>query len=128
MWPCRRLAAARQPGRHDQAIGRRLGDAVPRGFAGWVHSCRPVPLSSPATGFGAVSPIGPGGVTAGGVIDSLLKTATSDGLLTSKLFARAAAGNGLGTQNVSSGFEFRIPDTSPTGLYGSTLTVTLVSP
>jgi hypothetical protein len=69
-----------------------------------------------------------GTLTAGSAIDSLLKTAASDGLLTSKTFARAGAGNGLGVQNVSSAFELRIPDTSPQGTYSSTLTVTLVSP
>jgi hypothetical protein len=69
-----------------------------------------------------------GTVNAGAFIDSILKTASSDGLLTSKTFAKAPAGNGLGTQNVSASFELRIPDTSPTGTYTSTLTVTLVSP
>jgi hypothetical protein len=69
-----------------------------------------------------------GSLTTGGAIDSLLKTAASDGLMTSKTFARAATGNGLGTQHVSAGFELRIPDTSPQGTYASTLTVTLVSP
>ncbi|WP_432985918.1 Ig-like domain repeat protein [Dactylosporangium sp. CA-233914] len=65
---------------------------------------------------------------AGTPVDSKLKTANSDGLHTSSLFAHAGAGNGLGTQNLSANLELRIPDTSPTGLYQSTLTLTLVSP
>lgn len=69
-----------------------------------------------------------GVVTAGTAQDSMLKTATSDGLHTSRVFAQAAPGNGLGTENLSTGLELRIPDTSPTGTYTSTLTLTLVSP
>ncbi|MER7005143.1 Ig-like domain repeat protein [Dactylosporangium sp. NPDC000555] len=65
---------------------------------------------------------------AGSAVDSKLKTAGSDGLHTSSLFAKAAQGNGLGTQHLSASLELRIPDTSPTGLYQSTLTLTLVSP
>ncbi|MFG2037308.1 Ig-like domain repeat protein [Dactylosporangium sp. NPDC048998] len=69
-----------------------------------------------------------GTLAAGSAVDSKLKTAGSDGLHTSSLFAKAAPGNGLGTQNLSASVELRIPDTSPTGLYQSTLTLTLVSP
>jgi hypothetical protein len=69
-----------------------------------------------------------GTVAAGGAVDSKLKTATSDGLHASRTLAQAAPGNGLGTKNLSSGLELRIPDTSPTGTYTSTLTLTLVSP
>ncbi|WP_344613130.1 Ig-like domain-containing protein [Dactylosporangium salmoneum] len=76
-----------------------------------------------ATGGDAEGTLG-----AGNSVDSKLKTASSDGLHTSSLFAHAGAGNGLGTQNLSASLELRIPDTSPTGLYQSTLTLTLVSP
>jgi hypothetical protein len=69
-----------------------------------------------------------GVVTAGQAVDSKLKTAASDGLHTSRTLAQAAPGNGLGVKNLSTGLELRIPDTSPTGTYKSTLTLTLVSP
>jgi hypothetical protein len=70
-----------------------------------------------------------GTVTLGSIIDSILKTATSNGLFPpGGTLASAAAGNGLGTQNLQAGLELRIPDTSPTGTYSSTLTLTLVSP
>jgi hypothetical protein len=88
----------------------------PAAFLGWTPALV-------ATGSDAE-----GTVTAGASVDSQLKTATSDGLASSKTFAKAAAGNGLGTQNVSASFELRIPDTSPTGTYISVLTITLVSP
>jgi hypothetical protein len=88
----------------------------PAAFLGWTPAL--VTTGSDAEGT----------VTAGAAIASQLAMSTSDGLQTSKTFAKAAAGNGLGTQNVSSSFELRIPDTSPTGTYNSVLTVTLVSP
>ncbi|MFC5008143.1 Ig-like domain repeat protein [Dactylosporangium cerinum] len=86
----------------------------------------------PATNLGWV-PAASGGdaegtVAAGSAVDSKLKTATSNGLQTSSQFAKAAPGNGLGTKDLTSALELRIPDTSPTGLYTSTLTLTLVSP
>lgn len=90
------------------------------------------PTVVPATNLGWV-PVAGGGdaegtVAAGSAVDSKLKTATSTGLQTSSQFAKAAAGNGLGTKDLTSSLELRIPDTSPTGLYTSTLTLTLVSP
>jgi hypothetical protein len=69
-----------------------------------------------------------GTVTAGGSVDSILKTKTSNGLSVPSVQAKAGAGNGLGTQNLSASLELRIPDTSPQGTYTSTLTLTLVSP
>jgi hypothetical protein len=69
-----------------------------------------------------------GTVTAGSAIASQLAVATSNGLSSTSNFASAAVGSGLGTQNLSAGFELRIPDTSPTGSYVSTLTLTLISP
>ncbi len=70
-----------------------------------------------------------GAVTAGSVISSILKNALSNGLASpGGNLASAASGNGLGTQNLAASLELRIPDTSPTGTYASTLTLTLVSP
>jgi hypothetical protein len=69
-----------------------------------------------------------GTVNAGPSVNSILQTATSHGLANTTNLANAAPGNGLGTQNLSSGLELRIPDTSATGLYTSTLTLTLISP
>jgi hypothetical protein len=88
----------------------------PAAFLGWTPAL--VTTGSDAEGT----------VTQGAAIASQLALTASDGLQTSKTFAKAAAGNGLGTQNVSSTFELRIPDTSSTGTYNSVLTVTLVSP
>jgi hypothetical protein len=90
------------------------------------------PTVVPATHLGWV-PAASGGdaegtVAAGTAVDSKLKTASSNGLQTSSQFAKAAPGNGLGTKDLTSSLELRIPDTSPTGLYTSTLTLTLVSP
>jgi Bacterial Ig-like domain (group 3) len=69
-----------------------------------------------------------GTVTAGSSVASHLADATSNGLSASRGLAVTAAGNGLGTQNLSASLELRIPDTSPTGTYSSILTLTLVSP
>jgi hypothetical protein len=69
-----------------------------------------------------------GTLTAGGSVDSILKTKTSNGLSAPNVQAKAGAGNGLGTQNLSASLELRIPDTSPQGTYTSTLTLTLISP
>jgi hypothetical protein len=69
-----------------------------------------------------------GAVAAGPSVDSMFKTASSNGLSTANNLAKAPAGAGLGTQNLSAGLELRIPDTSPTGTYTSTLTLTLISP
>lgn len=114
--------------RPDTSGGHGLGWTLNGQAASFVNGQTNYPASylgwSPALAGGDAE----GTVTPGAAVDSRLKTPTSDGLLTSKLFARAASGNGLGTQNVSSGFELRIPDTSPTGVYASTLTVTLISP
>jgi len=115
--------------RPDPSGGHGLGWTLNGQAASFVNGSTTFPASylgwSPTLATGGDAE---GTVTPGAAVDSFLKTATSDGLLTSKLFAKAAVGNGLGTQNVSSGFELRIPDTSPTGTYTSTLTVTLVSP
>src|SRR5262249_263956 len=106
---------------------------------GWVLNGQPATFANGQTsypasclgwppGLVAAGSDAEGTVTPGAVVDSMLKTATSDGLLTSKPLAVATAGNGLGTQNVGSGFELRIPDTSPTGVYATPLTVTLIGP
>ncbi|WP_238014525.1 Ig-like domain-containing protein [Dactylosporangium sp. AC04546] len=87
---------------------------VPASYLGWV----------PASAGGDAE----GTVAAGPSVDSKLKTESSVGLSTSNQFAKAAPGNGLGTKDLTSSLELRIPDTSPTGLYTSTLTLTLVSP
>jgi hypothetical protein len=97
-------------------INATTNTTYPSAYLGWTPAL--VPAGSDAEGT----------VTAGAAVPSQLAVSTSDGLQTSKTFAKAAAGNGLGTQNVSSSFELRIPDTSPTGTYNSVLTVTLVSP
>jgi len=69
-----------------------------------------------------------GTVTAGSAVDSSLKTFPSQGLSVNRNLASAAVGSGLGTENLSASLDLRIPDTSPTGLYASTLTLTLISP
>jgi hypothetical protein len=70
-----------------------------------------------------------GVVTAGAAVASYLANIASNGLASpGSNLATTAAGNGLGTQNLSASLELRIPDTSPTGTYASTLTLTLVSP
>lgn len=70
-----------------------------------------------------------GAVVAGPSISSILKVGSSNGLAApGGDLGSAAPGNGLGTQNLGASLELRIPDTSPTGTYASTLTLTLVSP
>jgi hypothetical protein len=93
----------------------------------------PPPVNFPASYLGWTPALATGGdaegtVSAGASVDSKLKTDASTGLSTSRVLATAAAGNGLGRQNLSSGLELRIPDTAPAGHYLSTLTLTLVSP
>ena len=69
-----------------------------------------------------------GVVTAGAAVASVLATITSHGLGQTTNLGAAAVGSGLGTANLKSDLDLRIPDTSPTGLYNSTLTLTLISP
>lgn len=69
-----------------------------------------------------------GSILAGGALKSILALVSSKGLSVPSKLASAAAANGLGTQNLSSALELRIPDTSPIGTYTSTITLTLVSP
>ena len=88
---------------------------VPAAYLGWTPAV--------ATGGDAE-----GTVTAGPSIASALASTSSSGLSAPAKLASVATGSGLGTANLSSGLELRIPDTSPTGTYASTLTLTLVSP
>jgi hypothetical protein len=69
-----------------------------------------------------------GTVNAGGSTSPYLSTPASTGLSTPASLAKAGTGSGLGDQNLSAGLTLWIPDTSPTGSYTSTLTLTLVSP
>ena len=89
---------------------------VPAANLGWTPAF--VPTGSDAEGT----------VTAGPSVASALASTSSSGLSTPGKLASVAPGAGLGTANLSSGLELRIPDTSPTGTYTSTLTLTLVSP
>jgi hypothetical protein len=90
-------------------------------------------LSIPAADLGWDPKLAPGGdaektVVAGTSVASKLANDSSAGLTTPVTLASAAAGNGLGTENLGAGLELRIPDTSPTGTYSSTLTLTLINP
>ena len=69
-----------------------------------------------------------GTITAGPTRASALASTSSSGLSQPTSLASAKAGAGLGTANLTSGLELRIPDTAPIGTYTSTLTLTLVSP
>lgn len=70
-----------------------------------------------------------GAVHAGAAINPQLQVAASNGLTSpGGNLAQAPATAGLGTQNLSAALSLWIPDTSPTGTYASTLTLTLVSP
>jgi hypothetical protein len=64
----------------------------------------------------------------GATVNSVLQTLGSLGLSSINNLAVAAPGNGLGTANLGANLDLRIPDTSPQGLYSSTLTLTLISP
>ena len=92
------------------------------------------PVTIPASNLGWVPTLvttgsdAEGSVAAGGALASSLAQASSTGLSQPGKLASAAAANGLGAQNLGSTLELRIPDTSPTGSYTSTLTLTLVSP
>lgn len=105
--------------------------------SGWTVTGQASPFINGSTTFGADHvgwiPALAGGdaegtLSAGSPVDSILKTASSTGLTNNNNLAKAAPGNGLGTENLSAAMELRIPDTSPTGLYTSTLTLTLISP
>jgi len=90
-------------------------------------------VTVPAADLGWTPAVATGGdaegtVTAGPSVASALAAKSSSGLSTPGKLASVAAGSGLGTANLGSGLELRIPDTSPTGTYTSTLTLTLVSP
>lgn len=90
-------------------------------------------VSIPAANLGWDPALATGGdaegtVKAGGSVASVLANTSSTGLSEPETLASAATGNGLGTQNLSTGLELRIPDTSPTGTYSSTLTLTLINP
>lgn len=69
-----------------------------------------------------------GTIGLGNVVNSTLQTPASLGLSGVNDLAVAAPNNGLGTANLGAALDFRIPDTSATGLYTSTLTLTLISP
>ena len=90
----------------------------------------PTPITADHLGWTPASATGDaeGTVAPGAEVDPILQTATSNGLAHTSNLASAAAGNGLGTANLSAGLAFWIPDTSPVGLYSSTLTLTLISP
>ena len=89
---------------------------IPAANLGWTPAL--VPANSDAEGS----------VAAGPIVQSLLAAAASKGLSEPVKLASAPAGAGLGTQNLGAAMELRIPDTSPTGTYTGTLTLTLVSP
>ncbi|MEN3310123.1 MAG: hypothetical protein V7603_6325 [Micromonosporaceae bacterium] len=88
--------------------------AVTANFLGWT----------PGTPTGDAE----GTVAAGPATKPSLSQTTSAGLSTSTNLAKAATGSGLGTENLSASLSLWIPDTSPTGTYQSTVTLTLVSP
>lgn len=70
-----------------------------------------------------------GTVNAGAAVNPYLQTATSNGLAAPGTnLAQAPPSNGLGTKNLSAQLALWMPDTSPTGTYASTLTLTLISP
>lgn len=105
--------------------------------AGWTVTGQASDFTNGGTTVGANhlgwSPGTPNGdaegtITAGPTVDSVLKTKTSSGLASISELAAAAVGSGLGTENLGATMELRIPDTSPTGTYSSTLTLTLISP
>src|SRR5262249_50621622 len=81
-----------------------------------------------APALGSAGSDAEGSVSAGGSVNPQFQTPSSNGLAGTTNFATAGANNGLGTQNLSAGLTLWIPDTSPTGTYQSTLTLTLVSP
>jgi hypothetical protein len=89
---------------------------VPANDLGWTP--RLVPSGSDAEGV--VSP--------GPSIGPFLSTGYTNGLSMQLDLAVFAPGNGLGTQPLGPALVLWIPDTSPTGNYASTLTLTLVSP
>jgi hypothetical protein len=106
---------------------------------GWTLSGRAVDFINgattvPAANFGwtpATVPIGSdaeGAVGAGPAVYPRLQDAAGGGLATTQILAAAPSGNGLGTQIVGAEARLWIPDTSPTGTYASTLTLTLISP
>ncbi|MEV0136300.1 hypothetical protein AB0H83_48715 [Dactylosporangium sp. NPDC050688] len=66
---------------------------------------------------------------AGPAIAPRMQVPTSSGLAEpGATLASTPAGSGLGTQNVSAAMALWIPDTALTGIYTSTLTLTLISP
>jgi ABC-type phosphate transport system substrate-binding protein len=92
------------------------GTTVPARDLGWTPQL--VPAGSDAEGVLSPGPsIGP-----------FLSTGFTNGLAMPLELANAAPGNGLGTQNLGATLVLWMPDTSPTGTYASTLTLTLISP
>jgi hypothetical protein len=71
---------------------------------------------------------GAANIVAGTAINPHLETVGSNGIVAGSKLASAPTGSGLGTQNLSAGVSLWIPDTSASGSYTSTLTLTLVSP
>jgi ABC-type phosphate transport system substrate-binding protein len=70
-----------------------------------------------------------GSPSAGPAVAPLLSSGTGTGLgPPGTVLAFAPAGSGLGNQGIAANLTWWIPDTSPTGTYASTMTLTLISP
>ncbi|GAB3865642.1 hypothetical protein ACFPIJ_24995 [Dactylosporangium cerinum] len=70
-----------------------------------------------------------GSVTPGPQVNPRMQQGNSlIGLQSGSVLGSASPGSGLGTQNLRADLTLWIPDTSPTGTYVSTLTLTLISP
>ncbi|WP_432980195.1 substrate-binding domain-containing protein [Dactylosporangium sp. CA-233914] len=87
--------------------------------------------SIPAHDLGWVPQAGPGGdaegtVTIGGTVAPGMRAVGSPGLGEGQMLGAAPAGSGLGTQPLGARMELWMPDTSPTGRYSGTLTLTLI--
>jgi ABC-type phosphate transport system substrate-binding protein len=89
---------------------------VPANDLGWTPQL--VPSGSDAEGV----------LSRGPSVGPFLSTGYTNGLATPLELANAAPGNGLGTEQVGAELVLWVPDTSPTGTYASTLTLTLISP
>jgi hypothetical protein len=92
------------------------GSRVPAGNLGWT----------PVLAKGSDAE---GTVTAGTGVDPVLKTAASRGLgAPGTMLATAPSGSGLGVENLSASVVLWLPDTTPSGVFTGTLTLTLTSP
>jgi ABC-type phosphate transport system substrate-binding protein len=121
----------------DLAAGVTVSDTRP-GQPGWSISGQASDFHNGATVVGAEN-VGwaprlvstgsdaEGTVTAGPVVAPHLQDPTSPGLSVGSTLGTAGSGSGLGTQNVGATLQWWIPDTSPTGTYTATLTLTLIS-